>query len=343
MFESAILDTAISLVLIYFLLSTLVTSITELWNSWRQARGRMLKFALDEVLNDRHNRNFSELLYTHPQLDLMKEHSGKLPSYLGASQFATGVMDLVGELGDEVTFEQDQATGAVREVMVPGGNNAFERLRAGMKKMKYGDLKVLLQSLVEQSSAPVDPGDLSKGFVPSPEKFRSALETWYDAYMERVSGWYKRKVRVTVFVMSIIVTVVLRVDSIELVRAVHNDPVLRAALVKVAEREVDKAEEKAMKAARANEASPTEAVPNVNQWDQLDSIRAQVDKIRALDLPIGWRWFKEEKAEVKCEKINWGSMFLGMAATAFALTFGAPFWFDVLKKLVNMRSAGKSS
>jgi hypothetical protein len=31
---------------------------------------------------------------------------------------------------------------------------------------------------------------------------------------------------------------------------------------------------------------------------------------------------------------------LGVLLTALAATLGAPFWFDVLKKLINIRSAG---
>jgi len=31
----------------------------------------------------------------------------------------------------------------------------------------------------------------------------------------------------------------------------------------------------------------------------------------------------------------------GLLVTAFALSFGAPFWFDLLNRLVNLRAAGK--
>lgn len=38
---------------------------------------------------------------------------------------------------------------------------------------------------------------------------------------------------------------------------------------------------------------------------------------------------------------NWLMYLLGIAITAFSLSFGAPFWFDLLVKLVNVRRAGK--
>ncbi|MDI9340563.1 MAG: hypothetical protein QM534_08320 [Sediminibacterium sp.] len=39
--------------------------------------------------------------------------------------------------------------------------------------------------------------------------------------------------------------------------------------------------------------------------------------------------------------VNWLMYLLGITITAFSLSFGAPFWFDLLVKLVNLRRAGK--
>lgn len=84
----------------------------------------------------------------------------------------------------------------------------------------------------------------------------------------------------------------------------------------------------------------------------------------AMNLPVGWScesapasWFKCGK---KCKKMkgpglmaynhnrnncpDFGSVmlyFLGIFISAFSLSFGAPFWFDLLIKLVNIRRAGK--
>ena len=41
------------------------------------------------------------------------------------------------------------------------------------------------------------------------------------------------------------------------------------------------------------------------------------------------------------DKFDWGSSPLGWLITALALTLGAPFWFDLLSKFINLRSAGK--
>jgi hypothetical protein len=38
----------------------------------------------------------------------------------------------------------------------------------------------------------------------------------------------------------------------------------------------------------------------------------------------------------------WLARLLGWMLTILAISLGAPFWFDMLNKLVNVRSAGKS-
>jgi len=37
----------------------------------------------------------------------------------------------------------------------------------------------------------------------------------------------------------------------------------------------------------------------------------------------------------------WVLKIFGLLVTAYAVSFGAPLWFDLLNKLVNMRLAGK--
>ena len=39
---------------------------------------------------------------------------------------------------------------------------------------------------------------------------------------------------------------------------------------------------------------------------------------------------------------DWFERILGWLITILALCLGAPFWFDVLNKFINIRSAGKS-
>ena len=61
-------------------------------------------------------------------------------------------------------------------------------------------------------------------------------------------------------------------------------------------------------------------------------------------LPIGWNcvgnraWDYWDCAETKLRKEP--ITILGWIVTAIALSLGAPFWFDLLQKFVNLRGAG---
>ena len=64
------------------------------------------------------------------------------------------------------------------------------------------------------------------------------------------------------------------------------------------------------------------------------SIKDVVETISAVSLPIGWSEFpKRDQLPI---------IFLGWLITAFAVSLGAPFWFDLLNKFMNIRSAGKA-
>lgn len=62
-------------------------------------------------------------------------------------------------------------------------------------------------------------------------------------------------------------------------------------------------------------------------------------ELQQLQLPLGW------SGPPPWEIVDWPQAFFkkttGILLTTFALSLGAPFWFDMLNKLVNIRAAGK--
>jgi hypothetical protein len=137
------------------------------------------------------------------------------------------------------------------------------------------------------------------------EQFKSQLEIWFNNTMERVSGWYKRRTQWIQVVFASVLVVFLNVDSIRIGRtlfAVHSP--LRTALVD-----------------RAKPLLPS---------DTLENLTATIGSV---SLPIGW-------AEFHWKDVL--SRLPGWLITALAVSLGAPFWFDVLNKFVNVRGSGKA-
>ncbi len=89
------------------------------------------------------------------------------------------------------------------------------------------------------------------------------------------------------------------------------------------------------------------------------TVQESIAQLQDLNLPIGW--FKKSVSktvdckEIKCYKYvpidweqkpddphSWCFKLLGWLFSALAISLGAPFWFDLLNKLVNLRGGGKT-
>jgi hypothetical protein len=74
----------------------------------------------------------------------------------------------------------------------------------------------------------------------------------------------------------------------------------------------------------------------------VEEINVMYGQISSINLPIGWPFTGAGWPDVN--KV-WGlftpAKFLGILITAFMVSLGANFWFELLNKLLNMRNAGK--
>jgi hypothetical protein len=143
------------------------------------------------------------------------------------------------------------------------------------------------------------------------ERLKTQIEIWFNNGMDRASGWYKRKTQWIQFFLGLSLVILLNIDSVHIGRALFavNSP-LRASLVE---------------SAKSFAAEPGGA----NR-----PIKDVVDAISTASLPIGW-------TEVP-KRDQWLTIALGWLITAFAVSMGAPFWFDLLNKFINVRASGKA-
>jgi hypothetical protein len=149
----------------------------------------------------------------------------------------------------------------------------------------------------------------------SVERLQTALETWFDTGMDRVSGWYKRWTQLWQLVIGLILAIALNINVVTIGLTLWNDIPLRSAIVAEAE-----------KLAQESESSP-----------RIDTTR---DLLRSTRLPIGW----PEGLPFIQRAFDWktfdGSLLAGWLLTAVGASFGAPFWFDLLGRFVKLRSGG---
>jgi hypothetical protein len=144
-------------------------------------------------------------------------------------------------------------------------------------------------------------------------RFRRNAEQWFDDSMERVSGWYKRHAQRALIIAGLVIVLALNVDTIQIATTLWRDDAARAVLVKQAE-----------------------------QASQRGSPGTNGEKAASkLPVPIGWTAsFGQAPGEFPDTFGSVLSKLLGLAITVVALTFGAPFWFDLLSKFVRVRGTG---
>lgn len=153
-------------------------------------------------------------------------------------------------------------------------------------------------------------------------KVRENIENWFDDAMQRVSGWYKRKALMIILILALAVTVLFNADTFMIANTLSRDATLRAAVVSAAEE-------------AARQPLSTESESSLTKIKQL-----QVE-LQQLQLPTGWSGVKGNPREVPRNFQSWVTKCLGLLFTAIAVSLGAPFWFDVLNKFVNLRSSGE--
>ncbi|HEV7814847.1 MAG TPA: hypothetical protein VGP06_07060 [Janthinobacterium sp.] len=139
------------------------------------------------------------------------------------------------------------------------------------------------------------------------EQFEAEIAAWFDTAMDRVSGVYKRHAQLMTFLIGLAVALCFNVDSVHLCQELWKDP-QRALLLS-----------------------------NVASFDQLHPEKAHTISEMAgniQDLPLG-QPFPRDWRDIAL----WSNL-LGVLITASTAMFGAPFWFDMLQRLVQLRGAG---
>ena len=315
-----VLDVVIALVFLYLLFALTCTAINEAIASAFNRRGRMLRQAVDHLLGD---TGLASAVYQHPLVASLgrpgpagKPAPPPLPSYIPSNRFATALTD--------------HLTGAASVNDAAAVGKGISGLPASASRQ--------LQTLF----------DLSRG---DPAEFHGRVSEWYEQTMDRVSGWYKRSVSRQTYVMAVVFVVVFNLDSVQLFNRLWSDSAFREAAVDQARARIaatGTAEVPVMEYTGGN--SPTAGTPvqtgtvsltdsetqlltSLRGWDD-DRMRLRTARVLEGDsTAVTLRWLAG---------VAWGHA-IGWIVTIFAISLGAPFWFDLLNRFMNLRSSGRAT
>ena len=206
------------------------------------------------------------------------------------------------------TVVMDLATNPIK------GTITFADLEAGAKKLPEGDVRDALLALLQNAE-----GNLLRA--------QKNIERWFDDAMQRASGWYKRSAQVVTIVVAALLTIATNADTVRIAHVLWTSNTLRATLV-------EKAKNRTGTAAEASNRSTT---VTYHKDDPLHPIyQAKEDELNALKPLLGW-----QSSDLSVDWKSWASRVLGWLLSITAISLGAPFWFDLLKKIMNVRNAGQ--
>jgi hypothetical protein len=147
----------------------------------------------------------------------------------------------------------------------------------------------------------------------------------------------------------------MNIDSISIAKYLYADPESREKLAVVAYAAPNNNEYQTQVSLISRTDTTTRQIDSLQQViTHITNTISQVDsnqKYLATFIPIGWNQqaefsvFISQHKDMKPECWAWTLFYIskgfGLLITVFAICLGAPFWFDVLGKIANLRSSLK--
>lgn len=254
----------------------------------------------------------------------------------------------VRALLDDLRAERGQANAESKPE-----RSAFEQIREGIAVL--GVTNPQLRQALESLLLGIQKGDQALGAA------RERVEAWFDNGTERLNGWYKRQAQKMSFVIGIGLAIALNADTVTLAQTLWREPLIRQALA---------AQANAFLEQNQDGVRPMSA-------DELNALQQQFS---TLNLPFGWvgtplsvdengNITNPDFSNARCTlwpespKDHYGLKIgrlcypiinapapndpagillklFGLLASGIAAAQGAPFWFDILKKTINIRTSG---
>jgi len=164
-------------------------------------------------------------------------------------------------------------------------------------------------------------------------QFKKEIEIWFDRSMDRASGVYKRNAKGVAFLIGLILAFAANADTFHIVNRLSKDTPLRYAITQNAGQITS---------------SCSSSQGTQESTSQLDCIRQEVNQtLDKISLPLGWSTvnLSQQEEEGKGWQLNGFSFaplrrILGWMVSGLAISMGAPFWFELLGKIINVRNTG---
>jgi len=304
---SSIIEVGVGLVLVYMLLSLLVSQINNIIKNLLDVRGDYFVSEVGRLISDPQIRS---RLMTHPAIQVVMD--GDMIKNITADRLADVLVDILAGSGEALEYLEQLNNSALVERLLEPVNDPTLRHR-------------LEQVLATARSLP---------------DARAKLVDWFDSTLNRMGELYKRRMQFFSLLVGALLAILLNVDTLALGRALWNDPVLRQATVDAANTTMAEIDLSTAEPGTVDE-SIVATRQTVGRFLELrlpigwvlEPVDAATQPMAMLD-PL--RDSRNLWNFVPGNSPYWLTLWLekigGLILTTVAVMQGAPFWFDLLKR-----------
>ncbi len=242
------------------------------------------------------NPEVKNKLYNHPLIQGLYSSNGKRkPGGIPQDKFAM------------VLFEEVINSG----ITVADAKNTFDNLKKSVSALKSkGEGSALTNFANSLDTLLIGIEEKADDATHSITEARVRVESWFNDSMERLGGAYRRRMQIVGIIVGIAVAATLNVDTGAIMNTLWRDPVLRQAIV-----------------TQASQVKETDV--QSGQTPSIEEIAKNAEKLNVLSLPIGW-----SSKNIPTDANGWVAKIVGILLSGMAAAQGAPYWFDIMRKLV---------
>ncbi|PZF74461.1 hypothetical protein [Taibaiella soli] len=312
MFDSPVLDLVILLSFTYFVGSLVLSAINEALAGFLELRQKHLRQALENMFNDPGWKPFIRNHFMNsPHIQALVKAKGQFPAYISSSNF---VLTVVEQIKAE-NYTPDKIKAGIQNSILP---KQFQ--------------KVLLDLLAQAKN------DIAT--------FEKKLEEFYNNVMDRTTGWYKKDIRKILLIVGFIISVALNIDTIKIANDTLRDPkylsktadqiAAHLSQIQVQNDSIivkDSAGKIFYTTAGKYSTTPKDSISVNTLMSQTQNLKVVYEQSAGYKLGYNGEF-----------KTEWSKHFLlkllGVLITTFALQLNASYWFDLMNRVVNIRSVG---
>lgn len=311
MLGSAVLDTAIGLIFVFFTISTLCSNIYTIIARVLNSRGKLLKKGLDKLLGP----EMCNQVMSHP---LIQKNTLKNRSILGLRLDYENLPDWI----DPKVFSE-----VVAEVCEEAS--------------KMSDISRVLPSEIHHSIVYFTE-QLQAGRQ-TLDDTRTALEKWYNDRMYTLTEIFRRQSQYFIGIIAAIVAITFNINTLVIAQALWEGPTLRDAVVEAAGAQIAANADQGF-VRPSDEGDDFEDIQGAT--DVINDLSFLNIPIGWTEQELATFGLPSEIAMTDDPNRNAPTIFIsliGWVITIGAAMFGGTFWYELLKRLTGLRSGSSSS